>query len=76
MLKVDKIRARYLHVRGYLSIFAVYICVYIVIYCRKQYSIIQQIAILPLLPEQDCSQPHRGDFRKLFEVFSFLSLAG
>ena len=73
MLKVDKIRARYLHVRGYLSIFAVYICVY---NCRKQYSIIQQIAILPLLPEQDCSQPHRGDFRKLFEVFSFLSLAG
>ena len=47
MLKVDKIQARYLHVRGYLSIFAVYICVYIVgnnilLYNRLQFFLFIQ----------------------------------
>lgn len=38
---------------------------------------IQQIAILPLLSKsKTVFQPHRGDFKTLFEVFSFFVAHG
>ena len=73
MLKVDKIRGRYLHVRGYLSIFAVYICVYIVgnnilLYNRLQFFLFFQSKTVHSRTEETSGS--------CFEVFSFLSLAG
>ncbi|APW33472.1 hypothetical protein BWX40_00580 [Prevotella intermedia] len=52
---------KYWHILACLELYF-YFCLYI-----------QQIAILPLLSKsKTVFQPHRGDFKTLFEVFSFL----
>ena len=55
--------------------FLAYSCVYGIIFLYLLH--IQQIAILPLLSKsKTVFQPHRGDFKTLFEVFSFFVAYG